>query len=245
MPGISVFQAILSVADHLTGKGVLSRETPSRCDPRHMGQSPARAQVANRKGTSDARNFGTEGLQGSGVYWLMIIGPPLIRQMGQNAVAFTANAGIVGGILALPFRRESLTRYLSSAALLWVVAAGNVCRADDGKDIQGIWKPEKIMERGREMAPEKRAKLRIEFKEGKAIIRAEGEKDRPADYTIDAAKTPRNISIKPEDKEGMIGIYKLDGDTLTICLGREARPTEFESKENVHTLLMVLKREKK
>jgi uncharacterized protein (TIGR03067 family) len=134
---------------------------------------------------------------------------------------------------------------LSLVALVWVVGASNVCRADDSKDIQGIWKAEKIIERGQEMPSEKRQKLRLEFKDGKAIVRPEGEKERPAEYTIDADKNPKNISIKPEGKDGLIGIYKLDGDNLTICLSPEARPTQFESTDKTKTMLLVLKRDKK
>jgi hypothetical protein len=44
-----------------------------------------------------------------------------------------------------------------------------------------------------------------------------------------------------------LGIYKLDGDTLTICLearGNE-RPTEFATKEGSVANLIVLKRVQK
>src|SRR5260221_12678003 len=48
-PGISVFQAIFSVADQWIGNAVFSSETPSRRAPRHMGQSSAKSGVTSRK----------------------------------------------------------------------------------------------------------------------------------------------------------------------------------------------------
>jgi uncharacterized protein (TIGR03067 family) len=137
-----------------------------------------------------------------------------------------------------------VTKYLLSlGTLLVLLAAGNVGRADDSKDIQGVWKVEKAVERGKEMPAEKREKIRLEFKDGKAIAREEGDKDHPADYTIDSAKSPKHITIKPTDKDAMEGIYKLEGDTLTICLARDGRPNKFEAGDK--SMLLVLKRDKK
>jgi uncharacterized protein (TIGR03067 family) len=37
-----------------------------------------------------------------------------------------------------------------------------------------------------------------------------------------------------------LGIYQLDGDTLKWCVGRKARPSEFETKQGA--FLLVLRR---
>ena len=56
-------------------------------------------------------------------------------------------------------------------------------------------------------------------------------------YTVDAAKTPMAIDMKPsagryKDKT-LPGIVKADGETMTICFAEPGkdRPTAFEAKD--------------
>jgi len=68
-------------------------------------------------------------------------------------------------------------------------------------------------------------------------------------YKIDASKTPKQVNIDPEQGvnkgKKIAAIYKLDGDTLTICYDfDERRPLEFRTKEGDHRLLAVFKRDK-
>ena len=45
-------------------------------------------------------------------------------------------------------------------------------------------------------------------------------------FSLDPSAMPAEIDIEPED----VGIYELDGDTLTICIGPTGtRPDRFES----------------
>jgi uncharacterized protein (TIGR03067 family) len=87
--------------------------------------------------------------------------------------------------------------------------------------------------------------------DGKFIAK-EGKREKPDEgtYKLDPAKDPAEIDIIPSaDKKerGVIqGIYKVDGDTLTICLSSEPgveRPKKFESPRGV--MLMTFKRAKK
>ncbi len=56
--------------------------------------------------------------------------------------------------------------------------------------------------------------------------------------TIDPAREPKHIEIG-----GVKGIYRLDGDMLTICYSYgESRPTELRSNRGEETVLLVLKR---
>ncbi|QJW94308.1 TIGR03067 domain-containing protein [Frigoriglobus tundricola] len=83
------------------------------------------------------------------------------------------------------------------------------------------------------------------------IIATKGGKDDPATYTINSAQMPPQINMtakrpgsSKDDK--MYGIYKLDGDTLTICLvtsdDAKDRPAEFKTAPNSQAVMMTLKR---
>ena len=83
---------------------------------------------------------------------------------------------------------------------------------------------------------------------GRMVDRGPGE-ERAGTYTADAQKDPAEIEL------GLIGpgwelpgIFRIDGDTLTIChvFGKEQpRPRKFESQAGSFHMLVTLKRAKK
>jgi len=59
---------------------------------------------------------------------------------------------------------------------------------------------------------------------------------------IDPTKKPKAITLTPDNsKKPLYGIYKLKGNTLTLCIGAK-RPRQFKAKKGA--TLWVLKREK-
>lgn len=68
-------------------------------------------------------------------------------------------------------------------------------------------------------------------------------------FTVDLKPDPPylDITVLNDKKVGRVakGIFKIDGDTLTICTAQDdSRPTAFVSPAGSNTVLMVLKRKK-
>jgi uncharacterized protein (TIGR03067 family) len=65
---------------------------------------------------------------------------------------------------------------------------------------------------------------------------------------IDPAKEPKEIDLtrgEGDKKQTILGIYKLEGETLTICTSSSGdRPDEFSSRPGGRCLLRVLTRDK-
>jgi uncharacterized protein (TIGR03067 family) len=147
-----------------------------------------------------------------------------------------------------------MIRLLSFCAL--ALCLSPITRADEKADADlkamvGKWKVEKAEYDGKDItAFFTTLKFGIHAG-GKYTVDFGKEKDEGT-FTVDPSKSPKEVDVKseagPNKGKTIKAIYKIDGDTMTVCYEHdtnEPRPTKFESKAKTTHLLITYKREKK
>jgi uncharacterized protein (TIGR03067 family) len=128
-------------------------------------------------------------------------------------------------------------------------AAPGLKEKDEGdlKKLQGDW----VIESWIQLGQNSRVTGDWSFKDDKYSLNQSGNLEEGT-IKLASGKKPATIDMtitggncKGNDQ---LGIYKIEGDTLTLCLawpGATERPTEFGSTREARTLLITLKRAKK
>jgi uncharacterized protein (TIGR03067 family) len=153
-----------------------------------------------------------------------------------------------------------MTRRVTYAtfALTVLFATGAASAQDDAankKDLEaidGAWKAESVIINGKEQDKKmtKSSTWTWTAKDKKYTFSV-GKGSVEGTFVLDAGKTPKEMDLTmttgSEKGKVMKFIYKLEDDTLTICVPAKVgmdRPTEFSSKSGSGQRLIVLKRQK-
>jgi uncharacterized protein (TIGR03067 family) len=136
-----------------------------------------------------------------------------------------------------------------------VVASVAAPRAKDEKDdlkkLEGNWVATGWTQGGQALPGEVLESIKWSVKGDKYTFEM-GDSTEEGSVKIDHAKKPATIDLaitSGADKgKDQVGIYKIDGDTVTFCFARPGakdRPTEFSSTEDNGHILLTVKRFKK
>lgn len=143
------------------------------------------------------------------------------------------------------------TILLSAAIIIGAPAKKDAPKAEPG--IVGVWIPQTTTLLGKESKSRDSDDTRYEFTaDGKQIVRgaAADSKGTAHEYKVDTTANPATIDISIRTPGGrvnkLIGIYKIEGDTLTVVTRTDdVRPKKFEANDGVRQMMMTFKREKK
>lgn len=121
------------------------------------------------------------------------------------------------------------------------------------KKLAGTWAVQSLEDNGILYSDKYAKRWKYVISEGKIVIQMQadsGKTESTRQYELDVTSKPKTIKMVnwENDTPGakFHGIYALDGDELTVCVGPAdmAQPTAFESKPKSRVSLMKLKREK-
>ena len=127
---------------------------------------------------------------------------------------------------------------------------------DDAKagldKLQGTWKAVEFESGGKKVDKEEYEKYELVITDNRFVLKG-GEDPFRGTLKVDPSQSPATIDAAFIDAEGAehgkaLGIYKLDGDRLTVCWdqGKDAqRPTEFTTRPETGLRLMSFRREKR
>jgi RNA polymerase sigma factor (sigma-70 family) len=131
-----------------------------------------------------------------------------------------------------------------------VAARSEAVREEAAKDqdkIVGTWAYVSVETQGEKVREDVKEARMTFAAAGKFTVKTnKGEKE--GTFKLGPAKKPKEITTTNDQGKTHNGIYKLDGDRLTICIHQEDgadRPTEFKTRKGTKLVLVILQREKK
>ena len=104
----------------------------------------------------------------------------------------------------------------------------------DMDTLQGEWQVVRIERPGSPGNPDELVRLRYVFDKDCATIMNGEQKAWEGVFRVDRTEEPTAIDFTgtedPHNGERAFGIYRVEGDAMTMCVGKK-RPTEFEGNE--------------
>src|SRR5262245_61239532 len=161
--------------------------------------------------------------------------------------------------MRIHFRSRVMSRLIAVLCSALVLAFAPVRGADDkdakdtkdAKALQGTWAYESMEWNGKKIPAEQIKATNLVIEGDRYAVKIGDKVTQAGTVKFDTVKALRTFDVTVTEGQGkgnvLLGIYKFDGDTATLCMnltGRE-RPSEFKTAESSETVLVVAKRVKK
>jgi RNA polymerase sigma factor (sigma-70 family) len=120
--------------------------------------------------------------------------------------------------------------------------AGEPAAPTDRDRLQGTWQAVSASVAGQKIPDDRVRGCRVQFK-GDIVSLTLDNDLAEGTFILDISRKPKAIDLELEGGSGGAGIYRLDGDTLTVCAAdrpAHPRPTDFEA--GAQRVLLVFKR---
>ncbi|HEY2154625.1 MAG TPA: TIGR03067 domain-containing protein [Isosphaeraceae bacterium] len=130
------------------------------------------------------------------------------------------------------------------AVVLAALIVGDGPKEDQLRTLEGVWAAERMEQKGKKFPTDLVVRVRLEVR-GDRFTFINGQTEFISKITqFDPFGKPRAIDLTRDvDKQTVLGIYKLEDDTLTVCTStRGVRPSAFETDPQSPNVLTVYRR---
>jgi uncharacterized protein (TIGR03067 family) len=142
---------------------------------------------------------------------------------------------------------EFLDRWVEKTYDVWKLSNFVPPMSEEGEKelgrLSGTWKVSEYNEHGKQLTAEEADKFSLTINKNTFKLMKDGKNVRSGQLVAGAGRGAKHLD-RYDTGGSVLGIFKLDDDTLTWCFSPGERPTKFAGDMKTLTTVLILKREK-